>query len=227
MTRPVGRVTRTLARAGWLVFATFGALAMIVVAVLYAADPVARGEDPLAATLVGGLIVFVPTGAILGALVGLGVQSVTRTLLRSSGRDYAGPAAQEPANGLPRGGRWARSYKECARSVTAFHTIVATVSPGAGREWLAGIGETLDVELAEALRLAQIGESLDPAGHLAGTALDVRDRLAAAERSFAETTERAAAIALDLRDGSDFTKVQAQLDMLAEQAPQLRAADPD
>jgi hypothetical protein len=46
-------------------------------------------------------------------------------------------------------------------------------------------------------------------------------------KAFAETTERAASIALDLRDDSDFAQVRAQLDMLAEQAPQLRAADLD
>jgi hypothetical protein len=49
--------------------------------------------------------------------------------------------------------------------------------------------------------------------------------LGAAEKAFAETTERAATIALDLRDESDFERVRAQLDMLAEQAPQLRGTD--
>ena len=48
------------------------------------------------------------------------------------------------------------------------------------------------------------------------------NRLRAAKKSFAETTERAAAIALELRDDSDFVLVRAQLDLLAEQAPQLR-----
>ncbi|WP_147263933.1 hypothetical protein [Prauserella sp. PE36] len=51
----------------------------------------------------------------------------------------------------------------------------------------------------------------------------VAELLRAAETSFAETTERAAAIALGLRDDSDFVRVRAQLDMLAEQAPNLRA----
>ncbi|HEV7650726.1 MAG TPA: hypothetical protein VGP26_21485 [Actinophytocola sp.] len=219
-----GRVTHTLARAGWLVCATLGAIAMMVVAVFYAADPVARGTDPAAATLVGAMIVFVPIGAALGALVGLPVQFVTRAVLRSR---VPVPPAAKPTNGLTQRGRWARSYKACARSVTAFHAIVATVSSAAAREWLAGIGETLDDELAEALRLAQIGQSLAPTGEPKGTALTVQDMLGAAEKSFAETTERAASIALDLRDDSDFARVRAQLDMLAEQAPQLRAADLD
>jgi acyl carrier protein phosphodiesterase len=52
----------------------------------------------------------------------------------------------------------------------------------------------------------------------------VLERLRAAKTSFAETTERAAAIALDLRRDSDFVRVRAQLDMLAEQVPQLREA---
>jgi hypothetical protein len=220
-----GRVARTLARSGWLVCAALGALAMIVVAVLYAADPVAREGDSVAVSLIGALIVFVPIGAILGALVGLPVQFATRALLRSSAP--AGTEPAKPAHGLAAGGPWAGAYEACARSVRSFHTIVATVSSDAGRDWLAGIGRTLDGELAEALRLAQIGESLAPTGEPKGTALTVADMLGAAEKSFAETTERAATIALDLRDDSDFARVRAQLDMLAEQAPQLRSADLD
>jgi hypothetical protein len=225
MARPAGRVARTLAQAGWLVCATLGALAMIVVAVLYAADPVARDGDSVAVSLIGALIVFVPIGAILGALVGLPVQFATRALLRSS--SPARPEPAKPAHGLAPGGPWADPYEACARSVQSFHAVVDTVSSEAGRDWLVEIGKTLDGELAEALRLARIGESLAPAGKPTGTALTVQDMLAAAVKSFAETTERAAVIALDLRDDSDFAQVRAQLDMLAEQAPQLRAADLD
>jgi hypothetical protein len=124
-------------------------------------------------------------------------------------------------------GRWARSYETCARSVAAYHEVVATLPDGAGRDWLTGIGETLDEELSESLRLARLGESLEPdADELDGTALQVLDRLRAAEKSFDETTERAAAIALELRDESDFGRVRAQLDMLAEQTPHLRASGP-
>jgi len=213
------RLSRTLARAGWLVFAMLGAFAMVAVAVLYAADPVARGDDSVAASLVGALIVFVPIGAVLGALVGLPVQFATRAMLRSS--------APAPAHGLAAGGRWAHSYEACARSVASFHEISATVSAEAGREWLADIGKTLDGELTEALRLARIGESLAPVDEPAGAARTVSDMLAAAEKSFAETTDRTATIALDLREGTDFATVRAQLDMLAEQAPQLRGADLD
>jgi hypothetical protein len=101
---------------------------------------------------------------------------------------------------------------------------VATLSAGPGRDWLADIGTTLDAELAEALRLARLGESLEP-DELTGpgeTVYQVLDRLRAAKQSFAETTERAAEIALDLRKHSDFVHVRAQLDVLAEQVPQLR-----
>lgn len=223
MAGSVGRVTRTLARAGWLLFATLGALAMIVVSVVYAADPAARDGDPAAATLIGALIVFMPIGAVLGTLVGLPAQFVARAVLRS--RERAVPAA--PPRLLAPGGRWSDAYETCARSVRAFHTVTETVSPGAARDWFVRIGETLDGELTEALRLARIGESLAPDGEPAGTALTAADMLATAAKTFAETTDRAAAIALELHDGSDFAQVQAQLDMLAEQAPQLRAAKLD
>jgi hypothetical protein len=97
-----------------------------------------------------------------------------------------------------------------------------------GRDWFAAVGETLDGELAEALRLARLGETLEPAddGEEPGdTAQRVLGLLCTAETAFAETTERAAEIALDLRDESDFVRVRAELDVLAEQAPQLRGTD--
>jgi hypothetical protein len=216
-----GRIAQTLARSGWLLFAALGALVMVVSAVTWAADPAERGDDPFAAMLIGGLVVFVPIGAIVGALVGLPIQFAARALLRPA----TGPS--NPSHGLAPGGLWAEAYEACARSVAAFHTIAAAVSSAAGRDWLAGIGETLDDELAEALRLARIGESLAPEGEPAGTALTVHEMLVTAVKAFAETTDRAAVIALDLREGSDFAQVRAQLDMLAEQAPQLRAAELD
>ncbi len=224
-----GPISHAIARAGWFVFAMLGALAMVGVAALYAANPGERGADnSTAANFVGGLIVMMPIGAVIGALIGLPAQFAARTWLRNptEAERRAARAAEPklPSHGLS--GRWARSYETCARSVTAYHEIVATLSEGAGRDWLAGIGKTLDEELAESLRLARLGESLDPGdGELDGTARRVLDRLREAEKSFAETTERAASIALELRDESDFVRVRAQLDMLAEQTPHLRASD--
>jgi hypothetical protein len=225
-----GPLSHAIARSGWLVFAVLGALVMVGVAVLYAANPTADAVDNgVAANFVGAVIVMAPIGAAIGALLGLPAQFAARAWLRNP-TDAERRAAREavPAHGLRASGRWARSYEVCARSVTAYHEVVATLPDGAGRDWLAGIGETLDDELSESLRLARLGESLEPDGadELDGTALRVLDRLRAAEKSFDETTERAAAIALELRDESDFVRVRAQLDMLAEQTPHLRGSDP-
>ena len=226
-----GPISHAIARAGWLVFAMVGALAMVGVAVLYAANPGERGADNgVAANFVGGLIVMAPIGSVIGALIGLPAQFAVRTGLRNptEAERQAARAAQPrlPSHGLREPGRWARSYETCAQSVAAYHEIVDTLPHGAGRDWLAGIGRTLDEELAESLRLARLGESLDPGdGELDGTARRVLDRLREAEKSFADTTERAASIALELRDESDFVRVRAQLDMLAEQTPHLRGSD--
>lgn len=232
-----GAVSHTVARMGWLVFAAVGAVAMVGVAALYAANPGERGADnSTAANFVGGLIVMLPIGALIGALLGLPVQFAVRSWLRnpSGAEREAARAAEEarakkniPVHGLHTSGRWARSYRTCARSVAAYHSVVAALPNGAGRDWFAGIGETLDDELSEALRLARLGESLAPpgAGELGETASQVLDLLRVAEKSFAETTNRAAAIALELREDSDFVRVRAQLDMLAEQAPHLRGSD--
>lgn len=219
-----GPVTHAIARAGWAVFGMLGALPMVVVAVLYMSDPSADAADNSAvANLVGGLVVFVPIGAAVGGLLGLLAQFAARSWLRAP--TPAERRAAREVTGLRPSGRWMRSYKTCAEAVTSFHAIVATLPAGAGRDWLTDIGTTLDDELSEALRLAKLGESLHPEGRrrMSETASKVADLLSDAERSFAETTQRAAAIALDLRDESDFVRVRAQLDMLAEQTPHLRA----
>ncbi|HEX2134164.1 MAG TPA: hypothetical protein VHH15_21690 [Actinophytocola sp.] len=231
-----GPVTHVIARAGWLVFAVLCAVVMVGVAALYAANPGEHGADnSTSANFVGGLVIFIPIGAAIGSLLGLPAQFAARSWPRTPTdlERRAARAAQEHATryattGLRPSGRWARAYERCATSVTAYHAVVGTVREGAGRDWFTGIGETLDLELAEALRLARLGESLAPeATELDGAALECADLLRAAETSFAETTERAASIALDLRDDADFVRVGAQLEMLAAQAPHLRAEGRD
>jgi hypothetical protein len=224
-----GPVSHAVARAGWLVFGLVGALVMVGVAALYAAQQAPSDPEIGAGALfVGGLVVMMPIGAVLGGLVGLLAQFAARSWLttpteaeRLTARAAQARAARAATTGLTPDGRWARSYQACAASVAAFHKIVESVPAGAGRDWFDTIGATLDDELTEALRLARLGESLDDVG--GDTARTVADQLDTAEKSFAETTGRAAAIALDLHDDSDFVEVRAQLDMLAEQAPHLRA----
>jgi hypothetical protein len=228
-----GALSHAVARAGWVMFAVLGAVLMIGLAVLYAVNPGDSGSDnAAAANFVGAAIVFAPIGAVLGGLVGLGAQFAVRSWLctptsaeRVAIREAESHTARFVESGLRPSGRWARSFEKCTRSVTAFHAVAAMSPAGAGRAWFTGIGETLDGELSEALRLAKLGESLDTAdgAELSETAQRIAGLLDAAEKSFAETTERAAAIALSLRDDSDFVRVRAQLDMLSEQAPQLRA----
>ena len=226
-----GPLSHALARAGWLVFALLGAVVMIGVAAVYAANPGANAVDNgTAANFVGAVIVMLPIGVAIGALLGLPAQFAARAWLcnPTPAERRAALAAEPhvPDHGLSASGRWARSYEKCARSVAAYHEITATLPNGPGRDWLTDIGDTLDEELSESLRLAKLGESLSPAdADLEGTALEVRNRLREAEKSFAETTDRAAAIALELRDESDFVRVRAQLDLLAEQTPHLRASD--
>lgn len=208
-----GPVTDALARFGWLIGSSAGVVLMMMLAM--------AGAEGSVGSLLTWLAVLVPIGAVVGGAVGLAGQSVVRNRLLEPARRRALVA---PGYGLRPHGRWERFYEACARSVARYHEIVATVSPGPGRDWLADIGRTLDAELAEALRLAHLGESLEPDELTAPgeTVYHVLNRLRAAKTSFAETTERAAAIALDLRDHSDFVQVRAQLDMLAAQAPQLR-----
>lgn len=214
-------VTHVLAEAGRVVCGVLG----LVVMVLFAAV-VAGGS---AQDLLALLAVFAPVGAVGGFLGGVLAQNAARARLLAPARRPVGEVDSTgwlalPGHGLRPHGRWARFYEACHRSVSRYHDLVETVAPGPGRDWLARIGETLDAELAEALRLAKLGQSLEP-DELTGpgeTVYQVLLRLRAAKESFAETTERAAAIALDLRRDSDFVHVRAQLDVLAEQVPQLR-----
>jgi hypothetical protein len=212
---PARPVTQVLAEAGPLVCGILGLVVMAFLAALLAGS---------GAALLGVPALLVPIGAIGGALAGKAAQSAARNRLFAPPRT---PPAL-PEYGLRRHGRWERFYEACERSVATYHDVVATVPAGAGRTWLEDIGTTLDAELAEALRLAQLGESLepDPQNPPGATVYKVLERLRSAKHSFAETTERAAAIALDLRRESDFTQVRAQLDTLAGQVPQLRAMGP-
>jgi len=216
-----GPVTQVLAEAGRFVCGILGLVLMAFLAGLVGGSGVA---------LLGWMALLVPIGVVGGAMAGKAAQAAARNrLLASPGsppaRAAIPPRAAIPVYGLRRHGRWERFYEACARSVATYHDVVATVPHGAGRNWLADIGTTLDAELAEALRLAQLGESLEPDELTAPgeTVYKVLERLRSAAHSFAETTERAAAIALDLRRESDFVQVRAQLDTLAEQVPQLRA----
>jgi hypothetical protein len=191
---------------------------------------------------VGEFVAMILSGAALGAVVGMWVRIIARARLGHSttaglnaapahvvateleaARAAAAPTTI-PHLGLRPTGRWARSYLACARSVAAYHAVVDSLPGGAGRDWLAGIGVSLDRELAEALRLARLGENVQPADSAEPNegAQRVLDLLRAAEKAFAETADRAVAIGLDLRAESDFVHVRAQLDLLAEQAPNLR-----
>lgn len=228
-----GRVTHTVARAGWLAFAMVGAAIGVAVAAIYAASPGEHGADNSpAANFVGGMILFVPIGAVVFGLLGLAMQFTARAWLRTappkiSRRERRAQVLAERLDeaGLRPSSTWARHYESCARSVMSFHDIVNGMAGGAARDWFTDVGSTLDSELAEALRLARLGDSLETSGdgQLSPTASRTHELLKEAVTSFARTTDRAAGIALDLRDDSDFVRVRAQLDMLAQQAPQLRA----
>jgi hypothetical protein len=220
-----------LARKGPVLFAVLGVFSMVIIA---AAGSVGLGE----------LIVMLPSGGALGAVVGLWVQIAARARLNNptiaglnAASDHAVASEVKATRmsaaarrtkiqnlGLRPDGRWARSYLACVRSVRAYHAVVDSLPAGAGRDWLAKIGVTLDRELAEALRLARLGETLEPADSAEPneSARRVQDLLRAAEKAFAETADRAVAIGLDLRAESDFVQVRTQLDLLAEQAPDLR-----
>jgi hypothetical protein len=229
--RAPGGARHLLARYGPYLCGLIGVLTMVVGA---AAGFVETGE----------LIAMLVIGAVVGTFVGSLIQTDARARLGGSAArpqvarpaaaravraaDRKGvPAAKVPDHGLRPEGPWARSYQACARSVASFYAVVDSLPDGAGRTWMAEIGGTLDRELAEALRLARLGENLEPDGQAEPneSARRVLARLHAAEKSFAETTDRAVEIALDLREESDFVRVRTQLDLLAEQARHLLAAD--
>lgn len=226
-----GRVSHALAASGWVVLGGLGAVCGLLVTLVYVLSGQEYGSS-VAGRVIGGVILFVPAGFVLFAvLFGLPTQFAARAWLRTPSRvelDAARAAGADapPAvpEGLREGSRWADVFAGCARSVTAFHTVVGTLEHGPAREWFTGVGRTLDRELDEALRLARLGQSLETADRPAGgTADEVAERLRQARAAFAETTERAAATALALGPRSDLAAVRAQLDMLAAQVPVLRS----
>lgn len=226
-----GKVSHTLAAHGWLVFLLAGVgVGILVGLAIFLNVPVKPGDPSpgvraFASMFVG--VIFCTPPVVL--LLGLPAQVLARSYLRS-----ASPAEQEamrratesaPASlpdGLVAGSRWARAYSGCVGSVTAFHGVVRTVPDGAAKDWLHDIGRNLDAELAEALRTARMGESLESAGQGSEVARTVGARLEVARTAFHDTAELAASIALDLRVDSGFDDVRSQLDQLAAQAPHLR-----
>lgn len=226
-----GRVTHLVARVGWIVFGGAGIALAVVLAVVFGLNE----DDPdydFAAAFIGGLILFVPICGVITALVGLGSQFGARAWLRTAPpvvsreeRKDQELAEQLDEAGLRATSHWARHYASCVRSVTGFHDIVQGLPGGAASEWFEEIGHTLDKQLAEALRLAKLGDSLeessDSTRNLSPTAVRIDESLQAAVNAFSQTTERAAGIALELHGKSDFTRVRTQLDMLHQQAPQL------
>lgn len=226
-----GRVTHTIARAGWMIFGGVGAALGVVLGVMFGVaedDP----DSGFVGMFIGGMIIFVPICAVVFVLVGFGAQFGLRAWLRTAPpvvseeeRKDDEMAAQVDEAGLRAESRWAEHYEHCLRSVAGFHDIVAALPADAAGEWFDDIGQKLDNQLAEALRLAKLGDSLEESNNseqqLSPTAVRIDESLQTAMDAFAQTTERAASIALELHGDADFTRVRSQLDMLHQQAPQL------
>jgi len=225
-----GRVTHTLARVGWLVFGAAGIVLGGVVAVVFGLNE----DDPdygFAAAFLGGLILFVPICTVFTVLIGLGAQFGTRAWLRTAPpvvsqqqREQQELAAQLADAGVRPDSRWGQHYANCLRAVSGFHDLVRELPDNAAGDWFADIGRTLDGQLAEALRLAKLGESLTAGSagrNPSPTAVRIDQSLHAAVNAFNRTMERAASIALELHGEADFTRIRSQLDMLQQQAPQL------
>jgi|GEM_PF-6741634 len=225
-----GRVTHLVARVGWLVFGVAGIVLGSVVAVLFGLNE----DEPqygFAAAFIGGLILFVPICTVFAVLVGLGAQFGSRAWLRTAPpvvsrqeREQQDLVAQVGKAGLRADTRWGRHYANCLRAVSRFHDIVRELPDSAAGTWFNDIGRTLDTQLAEALRLAKLGDNLTmgtTGRNPSPTAVRIDASLQAAVTAFHGTTERAASIALELHGEADFTRVRSQLDMLQQQAPQL------
>ncbi|WP_145982651.1 MULTISPECIES: hypothetical protein [unclassified Pseudonocardia] len=226
-----GPVSHTLASYGWLVFLLVGVGVGIALGVTIGLTEVPEPGDPgpgvrvLAGAIAG--MIFCAAPSVL--FVGLPAQYLARSYLRSASPDERRAmqlAAENAPDALPAGlvagSRWARAYEGCVGSVTAFHGIVRTVPDGPAKDWLHDIGRRLDTELAEALRTARLGESVESGAPGGDVARSVGARLEVARTAFHDTTEHAASIALDLRADSGFEDVRAQLDQLTAQAPHLR-----
>ena len=219
-----------IARFGWLIVGGVVGLACALlgtIGVLTSADNDLSGVPGVVAVVAVSLLIF---GGMAGLVVGLPLQFAMRAWLRSPNREEleAMRLAQAHARpllppGLRPGSWWAGVYEQCVRSVTGYHAVVRTLPHGPARTWLADAGRRLDWELDEAQRLALLGESLDSAQAPGGeTVMAIAARLDTARVAFAQTTEQAASIALDLRSDTAFVEVRAQLDVLAAQAPHLR-----
>jgi hypothetical protein len=135
-------------------------------------------------------------------------------------------ATDEPAAPT---GLWKRQVHRCAASVARFHGIVAASPAGPARDWLAGIGRQLDVDLEAVRRLAALAQSIEPRARIRArqpAAKRVAARLATAVDGFRAVENRAADIAVQLALDPSYDSVRAQLDVLEQQVPHLARAQP-
>lgn len=226
-----GPPAHLFARGGWAAGAGLGAVATPAAVALSGA----LAGSSAGAVLLALVVLFLAgavSGAVLGALAQQGVRSwllaPTQEEQRAE-RKVQARAQRFDASDLASSSWWRQRFHSCSDSVEAFHQLVDATPTGQSRDWLADIGERLDDELAEALRLARLGDRLadqeqeEPSQERERLA----ERLREAEAAFAATLERASTIATGASGETGFSHLHAELDMLAEQAPQLRAADSD
>ncbi|MDV6013016.1 hypothetical protein [Haloechinothrix sp. LS1_15] len=222
-----GPAVHAVARAGW---AAGGALGAVLAPAVVALSGALGGAG--AGAVLAVLAVLVISGAVPGAVLGALAQHGARAWLcaptereREAERRVAARAERLDAADLDPDGRWAGHYRGCASAVTSFHELVDTIPEGPGRRWLVDIGDRLDAELDEALRLARLGQQLErgePAGDERDDVERIAERLRSAEADFAATTQRATRIAVDAAAETGLERLHAELDVLAAQAPQLR-----
>lgn len=228
------RLKHVFARSGWAICAVLCGLLFVL---MYIVDQV--DDQELGKLIVGAIVVLFPLGGVIGAGIGWVVQMAARGVLRAAGdwpppevaagrhAQVAGPGAWpvpvptvSPYDGMD--GDFRADYRRCEAAVERFRAIVASAAESPAKDWLRGLAGDLDAELVEAGRLARLGSALARGNQ--STAAVPADQLKTAAASFDATAAQAGEIALTLAEGPEFERVRAQLDMLASQAPTLRAA---
>ncbi|NGY58764.1 hypothetical protein G7043_07465 [Lentzea sp. NEAU-D13] len=181
--------------------------------------PSDRPPSPVFITVIAIAAIALAFGGVPGAVVGIGVGFIRRSIQRP-GQQRPGqprpaylPMPQQPYD------MWSELVERCAESTRRVAAAVQTVPKSAAKDWLQRISEQLTKELDDVRGIAQLGRALG--------AVDrqhpVYQRLLKAAHDFQQFENEVGRVALQMFDHPELDEARIHLEVLEKQLPQLSA----
>jgi hypothetical protein len=183
--------------------------------------------DGVLGSIVIGVVLGGPMGALFYRLAGRGRRGETRTLAPAAKR-VATPRIKRAARKPHLLDPWAAPVTRCEKSAEAVARLRDSMPASPVSEWLDQIAGTMSAKLAEIHALADAGRAVVPVTNVGSVAAAKKHPLYAvlqrAADEFGEVSTEIGALMLQLHGPLDLEQVKAQLQVLTEQLPLLRPA---